>query len=300
MNLAVGALYAYAGIYHGGTLPSDVFRAVWTEPGGGGAQPDFPSTWRPVPSCWGRAPAGYGKTTLVSSWLQESQISSAWLSLDEGDNDLIRFLQNFLTALQKIVPTIQPEWLSLLQRTQPAPYDMLLSILINEIAAHGAPFVLVLDDFHVIHTQPILEMLTFLIDHAPPQLHLLLITRIDPPLPLFRLRARDQMLEIRAEQLRFTRQETTGFLNEVMGLKLPADDIVAMLTRTEGWIAGLQLAALSMKACDDTHSFVSAFMGSHHHIVDYLTEEVLKLQPERVRMFLLRDLHTFQHVWLVV
>ena len=234
------------------------------------------------------APAGYGKTTLVSSWLQESKIPSSWLSLDEGDNDPIRFLQNFLAALQKIVPTIQPDLLSLVQRTQPAPYDMLLNILINEIAAHGVPFVLILDDFHVIHAQPILEMLAFLIDHVPPQLHLLLLTRIDPPVPLFRLRARDQLLEIRAEQLRFTREETTAFLNEVMGLRLSADDIVAMHARTEGWIAGLQLAALSMQACKDIRSFVSAFTGSHHHIMDFLTEEVLKLQPEWVRMFLLQ------------
>ena len=174
------------------------------------------------------APAGFGKTTLVAEWAAQTDLPLAWLSLDEGDNDPIRFLQNFLAALQKIVPTIQPDLLSLLQRTQPAPYDMLLNILINEIAAHGAPFVLILDDFHVIHAQPILEMLTFLIDHMPPQLHLVLLTRTDPPLPLFRLRARDQLLEIRAEQLRFTREETTAFLNEVMGLKLPADDIVAM------------------------------------------------------------------------
>jgi LuxR family maltose regulon positive regulatory protein len=234
------------------------------------------------------APAGYGKTTLVSSWLQEIKIPSSWLSLDEGDDDPIRFLQNFLAALQKIVPTIQPDLLSLLQRSQPAPNDMLLNILINEIAAHGPPFVLILDDFHVIHAQPILEMLTFLIDHMPPQLHLLLLTRIDPPLPLFRLRARDQLLEIRAEQLRFTREETTAFLNEVMGLRLPPDDIVAMNARTEGWIAGLQLAALSMQACKDIPGFVSAFTGSHRHIMDYLTEEVLQLQPERVRMFLLQ------------
>ena len=234
------------------------------------------------------APAGFGKTTLLSEWAAQTDLPVAWLSLDEGDNDPNRFLQNILAALQKIVPNIQPDLLSLLQRTQPTPYETLLKILINEIAAHGAPFVLILDDFHVIHAQLILEMLTFLIDHIPPQLHLLLLTRIDPPLPLFRLRARDQLLEIRAEQLRFTRDETTAFLNEVMGLKLPADDIVAMAARTEGWIAGLQLAALSMKDCKDIHSFVAAFTGSHHYIVDYLTEEVLKLQPERVRMFLLQ------------
>ncbi len=234
------------------------------------------------------APAGYGKTTLVSSWLHESKTPSSWLSLDEGDNDQIRFCQNFLAALQINVPTIQPGLLSLLQRTQPASNDMLLNIVINEIVAHGVPFVLILDDFHAIHAESIQEMLTFLIDHLPPQLHLLLLTRIDPPLPLFRLRARDQLLEIRAEQLRFTKEETAAFLNEVMGLRLSADDIGAMNARAEGWIAGLQLAALSMQASKDNHRFVSEFTGSHHHIVDYLTEEVLKLQPERVRTFLLQ------------
>jgi LuxR family maltose regulon positive regulatory protein len=234
------------------------------------------------------APAGYGKTTLVSSWLQESKITSSWLSLDEGDNDPICFLQNFIAALQKIVPAIQPDMLSLLQGTQQAPYDTLLNILINEIAERDAPFVLILDDFHVIHAQPILELFVFLLDHMPPQLHLLLITRIDPPLPLFRLRARDQLVEIRAEQLRFIEEEITVFLNEVMGLRLSSNDIAAMQARTEGWIAGLQLAALSMRDCKDIHGFVSAFTGSHHHIMDYLMGEVLKLQPERVRTFLLQ------------
>ncbi len=233
------------------------------------------------------APAGYGKTTLVSSWLAECKLPSSWLSLDEGDNDPIRFLQNFLAALQKIIPAVQPDLINLLQKSLPAQDDLLLSILINEIAAHHAPFVLILDDFHFIQDKHVLQAITFLIDHAPPQFHLLLITRIDPPLPLFRLRARDQMLEIRAEKLRFTLEETTAFLNEVMGLKLSEADIVAMLSRTEGWIAGLQLAALSMQACKDIPGFVSAFTGSHHHIMDYLVGEVLMLQPEKVRNFLL-------------
>jgi LuxR family maltose regulon positive regulatory protein len=164
----------------------------------------------------------------------------------------------------------------------------LLNILINEIIEHETSFVLILDDFHSISAQPILEMLAFLLDHVPPQLHLLLITRIDPTLPLYRLRARDQLVEIRAEHLRFNEEEITSFLNEVMGLRMSADDIAAMHARTEGWIAGLQLAALSMQDCKDIHGFVSAFTGSHHHIMDYLTGEVLKLQPERVRAFLLQ------------
>jgi LuxR family maltose regulon positive regulatory protein len=234
------------------------------------------------------APAGYGKTTLASTWLREAELSAAWLSLDEGDNDPTRFLQNLIAALQKIHPAIQPDMLSMLLGSQPASYEALLCIIMNEITEQEGPFILVLDDFHLIHAQPILDMLAFLLEHIPPQMHLAILSRTDPPLPLFRLRARDQVIEIRAEHLRFNNEEAATFLNEVMGLRLPADDISAMEMRTEGWIAGLQLAGLSLQGCQDPHSFVSAFTGSHHYIMDYLTEEALKLQPERVRTFLLK------------
>jgi LuxR family maltose regulon positive regulatory protein len=234
------------------------------------------------------APAGYGKTTLVSSWLRETEIASAWLSLDEGDNDPIRFLQYFLSALHKIVPAIQLDLLDMLRGMRPAQADALLNCLINEIAENAVSFVLVLDDFHVIHAQPILEMLAFLFDHLPPQMHLVCLTRTDPDLPLARLRVRDQLVDIRAEQLRFTLDEIAVFLNKMMGLNLSADDLTALETRTEGWIAGLQLAALSLQGRQDIHSFVAAFTGSHAYIMDYLTEEVLKLQPESVRSFLLQ------------
>jgi LuxR family maltose regulon positive regulatory protein len=233
------------------------------------------------------APAGYGKTTLVSGWLRETDVPSAWLSLDESDNDPSRFLQYFMAALQTIIPTIRGDRPGMLQAMQPAPFDTLVSSLINEITAHTTPFVLVLDDFHVIHAQPVLEMLTFLLEHMPPAMHLVLLSRTDPPLPLARLRARDQLVDIRADQLRFTPDEIAVFLNE-MGLSLPADDIAALEVRTEGWIASLQLAALSMQECQDIHSFLAAFTGSHYYIVDYLTEEVLNRQPEEVRSFLLQ------------
>ena len=234
------------------------------------------------------APAGYGKTTLVSSWLHEIEVPSAWISLDEGDNDPIRFLQYFIRALQKIVPAIQLDLLGVIQGMQPGSFDALLNILINEIAGRAAPFVLVLDDFHTIHAQPVLEMITYLLEHVPPQMHVALLSRTDPPLPLSRLRARDQLVEIRAEHLRFTNEEIAVFLIGVMGLRASGDDIAAMEARTEGWIAGLQLAALSMQGRKDVHSIVSAFTGSHYYIMDYLTEEVLKLQPERLRSFLLQ------------
>jgi len=234
------------------------------------------------------APAGYGKTTLVSSWLREINAPSAWLSLEEGDNDPIRFLQYLIAALERIIPTLRPDSLGLLQGMQPAPFDALTSLLINEIAENSAPFVLVLDDFHVIHAKPILEMLAFLLEHMPPQMHLVLLARTDPPLPLSRLRARDQLVDLRADQLRFTLDEIAVFLRQVMGLRLSADDIAAMEARTEGWIAGLQLAALSMQGCQDIHGFVSAFTGSHYYIMDYLVEQVLQIQSEKVRSFLLQ------------
>jgi LuxR family transcriptional regulator, maltose regulon positive regulatory protein len=234
------------------------------------------------------APAGYGKTTLASSWLRETELAAAWFSMDEGDNDPIRFLQNLIASLQNVIPAIQPEMLSMLQGSKPASYESLLSILINELTEREDSFALILDDFHLIHAQSVFDMLAFLLEHVPPQMHLVILSRTDPPLPLFKLRARDQLLEIRAEQLRFNNEEVATFLNEVMGLRLNAGDISAMEARTEGWIAGLQLAALSLQGCHDPHSFVSAFTGSHHYIMDYLTEEALKLQPEGVRSFLLK------------
>ena len=153
------------------------------------------------------APAGYGKTTLLSSWLRETRISSAWLSLDKRDNDPVRFLQYFLSALQQIVPTVGLDLLDMLQGIQPPPYEALLSLVINDIDQNPAPCVLVLDDFHVIEAQPILEMLVFLLDHMPPPMHLALLSRTDPPLPLSRLRVRNQLLDIRLDQLRFTPDE---------------------------------------------------------------------------------------------
>jgi LuxR family maltose regulon positive regulatory protein len=235
------------------------------------------------------APAGYGKTTLVSSWLHDIGVPSAWISLDEADNDPIRFLQYFILALQKILPTLQLDLLSVLQGMLPAKFEPLLNIIINEIAGRAAPFVLVLDDFHTIHAQPVLEIITYFLEHVPPQTHVALLSRTDPPLPLSRLRARNQLVDIRADHLRFTRNEIADFLNGVVGLNLSVEEIAAMEARTEGWIVGLQLSAISMQGLDDIHSFVTAFTGSHYYIMDYLTEEVLKRQSERVRLFLLQS-----------
>lgn len=235
------------------------------------------------------APAGYGKTTLVSSWLREAGFPTAWLSLEEADNDPVRFLQYLLTALHNIVSSIHLDLLELVGEIQSASLQALVHILVNEIAKSANRFVLALDDFHLIGDPAILDMVTCLMDHLPAQqIHLVLITRADPPLPLSRLRVRGQVTEIRAEQLRFTPVEIAAFLNGVMGLHLSPDDISAMDARTEGWIAGLQLAALSMQGCKDVSGFIAAFRGSHHYIVDYLADEVLKRQDEKTRSFLLQ------------
>jgi LuxR family maltose regulon positive regulatory protein len=234
------------------------------------------------------APAGYGKTTLVSSWLKEKDIPSAWLSLDDGDNDPIRFFQYLLAALVPIAPGIEDDLSGLLQGIQPAQFENVINLLANKLASSSDPFVLVLDDLHVLHSEAVLIMLSYLLEHMPPRMHLAILTRTDPPLPLARLRARGQLLDIRADHLRFTQSEIAAFLNEAMGLRLCASDLSAMEKRTEGWIASLQLAALSMQGSQDIHAFVSAFTGSHHYVMDYLVEEVLKLQPKDVSDFLLQ------------
>ena len=168
------------------------------------------------------APAGYGKTTLINSWLHETRIPSAWFSLEEEDNDPSRFLGYFTLALQRLAPAIGSDLLGMFQGAPSAPYETLVTLLINQIAELETPFILVLDDFHVIHAQAILEVFAFLLERMPPQMHLVLLSRTDPSLPLARLRARDQILDIRADQLRFTLDETAIFLNEVMGLKISA------------------------------------------------------------------------------
>ena len=244
------------------------------------------------------APPGYGKTTLVSSWLGNTDLPFTWLSLDDGDNDPIRFLEYFLTALQKVVPAIRLDLLDLLQGSQALSLEALIARLINEIANTG-DFFLVLDDFHVLHEPSILDMLAYLLDHFPPTMHLVLVSRTDPALPLSRLRARGQLLEIRVDQLRFSEGEIAHFFNEIMRLNLSDGDVSAIETRTEGWIAGLQLAGLALHSSlasqvaitpgdQNQHTFITAFTGSHAYIMDYLTEEVLRNQPDGVRSFLLQ------------
>ncbi len=233
------------------------------------------------------APAGFGKSTLASEGVATCGRPAAWLSLDENDNDAARFLIYLIGALQTISPKLGAELLGTLQSPQMPPIETILTALLNEITTFPSGFILVLDDYHLTDSKPVDDALSFLIDHLPSQMHLIITTREDPSLPISRLRARNQLTEIRAADLRFTPSEAVEFLNQVMGLNLTADEVTALETRTEGWIAGLQLAALSMKGQEDIHGFIQAFTGDHRYIVDYLVEEVLQRQPESIRNFLL-------------
>ncbi|HMQ61213.1 MAG TPA: LuxR C-terminal-related transcriptional regulator [Flavilitoribacter sp.] len=234
------------------------------------------------------APAGFGKSTLVSEWISGCGRPAAWLSLDGRDSDPIRFMTYLIAALQTVEKGFGEGVSGLLQSQQPPAMEQTLSFFLNEAAALPASMVLVLDDYHTIDAQPVHDAMGFLLDHLPPQLHLVIATREDPPLPLSRLRVRGQMTELRIGDLRFTAAETIGFLQEGMGLSLTDEEVGALEARTEGWIAGLQLAALSMQGRTDTAEFIRDFTGGHHFILDYLVEEVLRHQPEAVRQFLIQ------------
>ena len=234
------------------------------------------------------APAGFGKSTLIAAWAKDAGVPVGWVSLDEGDNDPARFAAYFIGALQRVWPGFGASATALLAAAQPPPLEALLTGLLNEIAALPQAFVLVLDDFHLITDRQIHEAVTFILDHQPGQMHLFIASRADPPSPLARWRARGEMTELRARDLRFTTAEAAVFLNGVMRLGLSADEVDALETRTEGWIAGLQMAALSMQGREDRAEFIRAFAGGHRFIFDYLIEEVLAQQPADVQTFLLK------------
>lgn len=253
------------------------------------------------------APAGFGKTTLVSSWINQkdegrrmkdevgqSTLQSsvftlhpskvAWLSLDSGDNDPNRFINYLIAALQQISPEIGATVKGAFQSEQ---VESLLTVIINDISRHLTDAILVLDDYHEITAAPVHHLLSFLFDYLPPQLHVILISRVDPPLPLARLRARGLLTEVRASDLRFVQAEAADFLNRLMGLELTAADVVALAERTEGWIVGLQLAAYSMQEYGDRSDFIARFTGDDRFVTDYLIDEVLARQPQHVQEFLL-------------
>ncbi len=235
------------------------------------------------------APAGFGKTTLLAQWIAESGLPVAWLSVDAEDNDPTRFLTYLIAALQRLYAQLGTTALALLHTPQPPTPEAVLAVLTNDLVERGGGEVaLVLDDYHLITADPIHRGMTFLLEHLPPQLHLILATRADPPLlPLARLRAQGQLCEVRAADLRFRDTEASAFLQTVMGLDLEAPAIATLESRTEGWIAGLQLAALSLQGRADVSGFLAAFSGSHRFVLDYLSKEVLACQPAAVQQFLL-------------
>ncbi|TCN29664.1 LuxR family maltose regulon positive regulatory protein [Kribbella orskensis] len=232
-------------------------------------------------------PAGFGKTTLVAEWAAESGCSVAWVSLDRRDNDPALFWAYLLAALRIAEPGVGDGALSLLESGKP-PIEAVLATLINDLDALPNEIVVVLDDYHVIEARDVQEGMAFLVDNLPPQVRLVIAARADPGLPLARLRARGELVEIRAADLRFRPDEAAAYLNGVMGLGLTARDVEALEGRTEGWIAALQLAALSMQGRDDAGAFIAGFAGDDRYVVDYLVEEVLQRQPEDVRRFLLQ------------
>ena len=241
------------------------------------------------------APAGYGKTTLANVWLRSIDQPSTWISLDEGDNDLVRFLNYLVAAFRQIDGEIGQEVQHSLKAPQLPPVEPLLTELINDVVARPLSFVLVLDDYHTITEPGVHEAVRFLLERQPPQMHVVIISRQDPPLPLSRLRGRGHVTDIRQSDLRFTLEEATTFLNQAMGLNLETSRVAALDAHTEGWIAGLQMAAFALQSrmsdggTDGVSQFIDSFSGRHHFILDYLTDEVLKHQPEPIYRFLLRS-----------
>jgi LuxR family maltose regulon positive regulatory protein len=234
------------------------------------------------------APAGFGKSTLLSEWVLGSELPVGWLSLDEGDNDPARFLSYMIAAIRTVEADIGERALSLLRSSQLVPTQVVLTMLVNELAAVPHDLALILDDYHLIENEAVHTALAFLLEHLPPQTHLVIASRTDPPLPLTRLLAGGQLTKLTASDLRFTSEEAGAFLTEAMGLELSAEEVTTLEEHTEGWIAGLQLAALSLRGREDGSAFISAFTGTNRHVFDYLAEEVLDRQPEGIRTFLIQ------------
>lgn len=233
------------------------------------------------------APAGFGKSTLLSAWVSERDLPAAWYSLDEDDNVPVRFFAYVISALQSAAPSIGrdvQEELSATASLIPKPF---LSSLINDLAALDEDLVLVLDDYHLIDVPSIHDIVGFLLEYMPPQFHLVIATRADPPLPLPLLRGRQQLVEMRADDLRFSQEEVSEFLNKVMALDIPPPQIIKLLDRTEGWVTGLQMVALSLRDQDNPANFVESFTGSNRYIIDYLIDEVWARHPSRIQDFLL-------------
>ena len=234
------------------------------------------------------APAGFGKTTIVSEWIRNCGHPTAWLSLDRNDNDLSRFLIYLIAALQRIKPGIGADVQAVLEESLPPHVEILLTRLIREMERLPGKSIIVIDDYHLIDSKPVHDVINFMIEYLPSTIHLVITGRADPPLPISRLRVQGELNEVRTSQLRFTKKELTTLLNDLMGFDLSPDGIAALEARTEGWIASLKLAALSMQGRKDRPEFISEFSGSHRYVIDYLVDEVMARQPEEVQTFLLR------------
>jgi LuxR family maltose regulon positive regulatory protein len=236
------------------------------------------------------APAGFGKTALLSDWARQNQprIRTAWVSLDEGDNDPVRFWDYFIAALQKLQPACGEKSLKLLHSPQTLSTEPLLTALINDLAGIPGDFVVVLDDYHLIESQQIHNGITYLLEHMPMQIHLVIASRADPPLTLARFRGKEMMLEIRTDDLRFTLDEVIKLFNELTTPELSSEDIAALNERTEGWVVGLKMEALSIRGQKDIPGFIAAFTGSQRYVMDYLMEEVMQKQTLEIRNFLMK------------
>ncbi len=237
------------------------------------------------------APAGYGKTTLITQWIQQIQSNKSaqicWYTLDKDDHGTQQFFRYLASAVEAL-PGLQSTLKQLIQSPQPVPVKNLMSAFINDTAAVSTPFFLILDDYHVIESAEIDQAMDFIIENMPPPMTLIITSRSDPGFPIARRRARAELIELRVNDLRFTESEAAQFIQQTTNLVLSLNQIAALETRTEGWIAGLQMAALSIQGQDDTDGFIHAFTGSNRFVLDYLVEEVLQIQPERIRNFLLR------------
>jgi LuxR family maltose regulon positive regulatory protein len=234
------------------------------------------------------ASAGYGKTALVSAWIAQTQLKVAWFSIDAGDNDPVRFWDYLIAAIQTLYPELGEQSLTFLHEPQPLPIETILSSLINELAAVPDLLTLVLDDYHLIESPSIHEGLAFLVEHMPSQMRLIITTRSDPALPLARMRVRGELLELRSSDLRFSPPQIASFFTDVMGLSLTTDQVSALDSRVEGWIAGLQLAGLALQGKSEPAAFIASFAGDHHYVLDYLGDEILDRLPDELQQFLLQ------------
>ena len=234
------------------------------------------------------APAGFGKTTLLSEWVNSCGPYTAWISLGIEDNDPVQFIDYLINAIRGISPDFGEDISDAIKISRDQIGDLMLTNIVNQLAAVPLPFVLILDDYHLITDNSIHQIVTFIIQNQPPQMHTIISGRADPPWPMARLRAQNEINELRSSDLRFTLEETSHFLTDVMGVELDESAVAELDRRTEGWIAGLQMAAISMRGKGNPGDFVKAFAGSHRYVLDYLLEEVLNQQPPEIQEFLLK------------